>query len=149
MPPAPINRAGRVAVEPDLSLPGHPEVLAFGDMVRVRDACAGAPQVLPGMDHLADRASLLLDRIPEPRAGAAAMGIQLLHPRAWRASHHRGSGHRDHRLAGVKLDRSSGQRVDLLEIQRRVDRRQPASLTVADHVHPAAAVRDRAVDDFR
>ena len=49
---AEVDRAGRVAVEPDLSLPGHPEVLAFGDMVRVRDACAGAPQVLPGMDHL-------------------------------------------------------------------------------------------------
>jgi len=54
---------------PDLSLPGYPEVLAFGDMVRVRDAHAGAPQVLPGMDHLADRASLLLDRIPSCSPG--------------------------------------------------------------------------------
>ena len=30
------DRAGRVTVEPDLTLPGHPEVFAFGDMVRVR-----------------------------------------------------------------------------------------------------------------
>ena len=28
---------GRLIVEPDLSLPGHPEVLAIGDMVRIRD----------------------------------------------------------------------------------------------------------------
>jgi NADH:ubiquinone reductase (H+-translocating) len=32
------DRAGRVTVEPDLTLPGHPEVFALGDMVRVRDA---------------------------------------------------------------------------------------------------------------
>ena len=29
---------GRLLVEPDLSLPGHPEVLAIGDMVQVRGA---------------------------------------------------------------------------------------------------------------
>ena len=28
------DRAGRVTVEPDLTLPGHPEVFALGDMVR-------------------------------------------------------------------------------------------------------------------
>jgi NADH dehydrogenase len=28
----PLDRAGRVAVEPDLSLPGHPEAFAIGDM---------------------------------------------------------------------------------------------------------------------
>ena len=31
------DRAGRVTVEPDLTLPGHPEVYAIGDMVAVRD----------------------------------------------------------------------------------------------------------------
>ena len=30
-----VDRAGRVTVEPDLTLPGHPEVFALGDMVRV------------------------------------------------------------------------------------------------------------------
>lgn len=30
------DRAGRVTVEPDLTLPGHPEVFAIGDMVSVR-----------------------------------------------------------------------------------------------------------------
>jgi len=33
---AETDRAGRVVVEPDLTLPGHPEVYALGDMVTVR-----------------------------------------------------------------------------------------------------------------
>jgi NADH:ubiquinone reductase (H+-translocating) len=45
---AELDRAGRITVEPDLTLPGHPEVFALGDMVRVRDA-EGAPLVLPGV----------------------------------------------------------------------------------------------------
>jgi NADH dehydrogenase len=49
---ADCDRAGRVTVERDLTLPGHPEVLALGDMVRVRGA-DGAPVVLPGMAPVA------------------------------------------------------------------------------------------------
>ena len=44
--------AGRVTVEADLTLPGHPEVFAIGDMVRVRDA-DGEPVVLPGVAPVA------------------------------------------------------------------------------------------------
>jgi NADH dehydrogenase len=33
---AEVDRAGRIVVEPDLTVTGHPEVLAFGDMVSVR-----------------------------------------------------------------------------------------------------------------
>jgi NADH:ubiquinone reductase (H+-translocating) len=49
---AELDRAGRVAVEPDLTLPQHPEVFAIGDMVRVRDA-AGKPVVYPGVAPVA------------------------------------------------------------------------------------------------
>ena len=42
------DRAGRVTVEADLTLPGHPEVFAIGDMVRARDP-GGEPVVLPGV----------------------------------------------------------------------------------------------------
>jgi NADH dehydrogenase len=49
---AELDRAGRVAVEPDLTLPGHPEVLALGDMVQVRDE-SGVPVVLPGVAPVA------------------------------------------------------------------------------------------------
>jgi NADH:ubiquinone reductase (H+-translocating) len=43
-----LDRSGRVTVVGDLSLPGHPEVFALGDMVRVRDA-EGVAQLLPGV----------------------------------------------------------------------------------------------------
>jgi NADH dehydrogenase len=49
---AELDRAGRVMVEPDLTLPGHPEVFALGDMVRVRDE-RGTPQPLPGVAPVA------------------------------------------------------------------------------------------------
>jgi len=34
---APVDRAGRVSVNPDCTLPGHPEVFAIGDMVSLDD----------------------------------------------------------------------------------------------------------------
>jgi NADH:ubiquinone reductase (H+-translocating) len=45
---AALDRAGRITVEPDLTLPGHPEVFALGDMVRVSDG-AGGQIPLPGV----------------------------------------------------------------------------------------------------
>jgi NADH dehydrogenase len=39
------DRAGRVTVEADLTLPGHPEVFALGDMTRLRDRVL--PRVAP------------------------------------------------------------------------------------------------------
>jgi NADH dehydrogenase len=49
---AETDRAGRVTVEPDLSLPGHPEVIALGDMVRIRRD-GDEPLVLPGLAPVA------------------------------------------------------------------------------------------------
>jgi NADH dehydrogenase len=49
---AEVDRAGRVAVGPDLTLPGHPEVMALGDMASVR-AADGTPQNLPGLAPVA------------------------------------------------------------------------------------------------
>jgi NADH dehydrogenase len=49
---AEVDRAGRVAVEPDLTLPGHPEVFALGDMVRVRGE-DGEAVVYPGVAPVA------------------------------------------------------------------------------------------------
>ena len=46
------DRTGRVTVEPDLTLPGHPEVFAIGDMVRVREP-GGGSVVLPGVAPVA------------------------------------------------------------------------------------------------
>jgi NADH dehydrogenase len=47
-----LDKAGRILVEPDLTLPGHPEVFAIGDMIRVRDR-NGEAQVLPGVAPVA------------------------------------------------------------------------------------------------
>ena len=47
-----VDRAGRVTVGPDLTLPGHPEVFALGDMVNVRSA-DGTIAPLPGLAPVA------------------------------------------------------------------------------------------------
>jgi NADH:ubiquinone reductase (H+-translocating) len=49
---AETDRAGRLTVEADLTLPGHPEVIALGDMVRVRGA-DGTPVTYPGVAPVA------------------------------------------------------------------------------------------------
>jgi NADH dehydrogenase len=46
------DRAGRETVDPDLTLPGHAEVFAIGDMVRVRDS-NGEAKLLPGVAPVA------------------------------------------------------------------------------------------------
>jgi NADH dehydrogenase len=48
-----LDRAGRLTVEPDLTLRGYPEVLAIGDMVRVRDLNSGEARELPGVAPVA------------------------------------------------------------------------------------------------
>ncbi|HVV59147.1 MAG TPA: NAD(P)/FAD-dependent oxidoreductase [Gaiellaceae bacterium] len=49
---AEVDRAGRLVVEPDLTLPGHPEVFGLGDMVVVQDGKGGVQQ-LPGVAPVA------------------------------------------------------------------------------------------------
>jgi NADH dehydrogenase len=47
---APVDRAGRVQVQPDLSLPGHPEVFVIGDLAALKDASG---ELLPGVAPVA------------------------------------------------------------------------------------------------
>ena len=47
---APTDRAGRVMVQPNLSIPGHPEVFVIGDLAALKDA-HGA--MLPGVAQVA------------------------------------------------------------------------------------------------
>jgi NADH dehydrogenase len=49
---AETDKAGRITVEADLTLPGHPEVIALGDMVRVRGK-DGSPVTYPGVAPVA------------------------------------------------------------------------------------------------
>jgi NADH dehydrogenase len=47
-----VDRSGRVEVLDDLSLPGHPDVLAIGDMITIRHA-DGSSSALPGLAPVA------------------------------------------------------------------------------------------------
>ena len=49
---AELDRAGRIEVGPDLTLPGHPEVFALGDMIRVRGT-DGTVDTFPGVAPVA------------------------------------------------------------------------------------------------
>jgi NADH:ubiquinone reductase (H+-translocating) len=70
---AELDRAGRVTVEPDLTLPGHPEVLALGDMVRVRDQ-GGKPLMLPGVAPVAMQQGRYAARVVRARLRGQAIG---------------------------------------------------------------------------
>ncbi|MEW6581317.1 MAG: NAD(P)/FAD-dependent oxidoreductase [Actinomycetota bacterium] len=48
---AEVDRAGRIHVLPDLTLPGHPEVFAIGDMAHAEDPATG--RLLPGVAPVA------------------------------------------------------------------------------------------------
>ena len=58
------DRAGRVAVQPDCSLPGHPEVFAIGDMVRLND--------LPGVAQPAMQEGTYVGRLIRARLAGQA-----------------------------------------------------------------------------
>jgi NADH dehydrogenase len=71
---AEVDRAGRVAVEPDLTLPGHPEILALGDMVRVRPARGAEPEALPGVAPVAIQQGDHAGRLIAARLAGEALG---------------------------------------------------------------------------
>jgi NADH:quinone reductase (non-electrogenic) len=63
---ASTDRAGRVAVHPDCSLPGHPEVFAIGDMVALND--------LPGVAQPAIQEGTYVGRLIRARLAGRADG---------------------------------------------------------------------------
>ncbi len=58
---AELDRAGRVTVQPDLTLPGRPEVFALGDMVRIGDT------LLPGVAPVAMQQGRFAARVVRER----------------------------------------------------------------------------------
>jgi NADH dehydrogenase len=51
---APLDRAGRVKVEPDLSVPGHPEIYVIGDLAAVE----GVPGIAPAAKQMGRHVAL-------------------------------------------------------------------------------------------
>jgi NADH dehydrogenase len=76
------DRAGRVEVLGDLSLPDHPEVLAIGDMIRIRQP-EGEPLILPGVAPVA---------MQQGRHAARAVRDRLRGDQATRPFHYRDKG---------------------------------------------------------
>ncbi|HZU60220.1 MAG TPA: NAD(P)/FAD-dependent oxidoreductase [Solirubrobacteraceae bacterium] len=70
---AETDRAGRVTVNPDLSLPGHPDILALGDMVRVRDPETGEARALPGLAPVAMQQGRYAGRVVAARLGGGSI----------------------------------------------------------------------------
>jgi NADH dehydrogenase len=65
---APLDRAGRVLVEPDLSVPGHPEIFVAGDLAGIQSAGRPVPGIAPAAKqmgrHAAANVLLSLDGKP-------------------------------------------------------------------------------------
>jgi NADH dehydrogenase len=55
---APLDRAGRVQVEPDLSVPGHPEIFVIGDLASL----PGVPGIAPAAKQMGRHAATNIKR---------------------------------------------------------------------------------------
>jgi NADH dehydrogenase len=60
---AAADRAGRVKVGPDLSIPGHPEIFAIGDTTAVTDASGQGVQAIPGVAPAAKQMGRYVGRL--------------------------------------------------------------------------------------
>ena len=65
---AALDRAGRIAVNPDLTLPGHPEVFVVGDMIALDNLPGVAQVAIQGARHAASTIKARLADKPEPGA---------------------------------------------------------------------------------
>lgn len=77
----PVDRAGRVPVEPDLSLPGHPEVFVIGDLAALKGESG---KMLPGVAPVAIQqgryVAKIIQREVEAASKAGAKGPPLPRP---------------------------------------------------------------------
>jgi NADH dehydrogenase len=55
---APLDRAGRVKVEPDLSVPGHPEIFVAGDLAAVSYPKGPVPGIAPAAKQMGRHAAM-------------------------------------------------------------------------------------------
>jgi NADH dehydrogenase len=65
---APVDRVGRVLVQPDLSIPGHPEVFVIGDMASIETGGKPVPGVAPAATQMGAHTARNVRRDLEQRA---------------------------------------------------------------------------------
>lgn len=63
----PLDRAGRVIVEPNLSVPGHPDIFIAGDMAAMKSADTGKP--VPGVAQGAIQSGQYIGKLIAARVG--------------------------------------------------------------------------------
>lgn len=64
---APLDRAGRIGVNPDLTLPGHPEVFVVGDMIALDNLPGVAQVAIQGAKYAAKEINNRLEgKAPQP-----------------------------------------------------------------------------------
>ena len=61
---APLDRSGRIAVNPDLTLPGHPEVFVVGDMIDLNHLPGVAQVAIQGAKYAAEAIDRRLESRP-------------------------------------------------------------------------------------
>jgi NADH dehydrogenase len=72
----PVDRAGRVLVNPDLSLPGHPEVFVIGDLAALKDASG---KLLPGVAPVAILEGRYVAKVIKKEIGGRADSRSAFH----------------------------------------------------------------------
>lgn len=65
------DKSGRIAVEPDLTLPGHPEVFVVGDMITLKDYPGVAQLAIQGGRHAADQITKRVEALADGRVTKA------------------------------------------------------------------------------
>jgi NADH dehydrogenase len=89
----PLDRVGRVLVEPDLSIPGHPEVFVAGDLAAAVSEGKPVPGVSPAALQAGARVAadspLLPDRVQEQTHRGVRLGVLVPHAPPGCTTHHR------------------------------------------------------------
>jgi len=77
----PLDRGGRIEVRPDLSVPGHPEVFAAGDIVSVVDKNGvKVPGVAPAASQMGRHIASLISHDARFRAAATRFATEIPRP---------------------------------------------------------------------
>ena len=70
----PVDRAGRVLVQPDLSVPGHPELFVIGDLAALKDEHG---KMLPGVAPVAIQEGRFVAKLIRKEAGVQPLSRPL------------------------------------------------------------------------
>jgi NADH dehydrogenase len=70
---AQVDRAGRVVVEPDLSIPGHPEIFVIGDLASAKDEDG---KMLPGVAPVAIQQGKFVAKLIRRELESGASGVR-------------------------------------------------------------------------